>query len=739
MTLNQTEQNLAAALRHARAGVPLFPALIFPQGDRWIKRPAVANWQSIATTDEKTIRGWFRNTPNLVAAINLGAAGLFALDPDRHGDVDGVDAFAQLACDLCPLPAHPEDTTPGGGFHHFFRQPDDGEPIGNSTGGLPEGIDVRGRGGWVPVPGTVRSDGAVYEERPGKSLAEMYAAGTVPSAPDAWIDLIRNGRADRGGSTQQDGDPVDVEAELADMRPGNVNATQCRVIGALLSNHTPYDEIVERVVGATMRMAAQRPDCRDWTVEKEVVFVRKCLTSLLKTRCREHEDTGTAPPWIDESLAGRFEEMCVNGRRPLVVWRRDRWALRDMYYSWNYGRDVELDEAAGADSDESPRLKTKTEIRWPTPYTGRPASAIPRRQWLYGKHYIRGVVTLTAAPGGTGKSQHSLVEAVSMAIGRDLITGEELAEQLRVWVWNCEDDVDEMERRICGICDHYVIDREDLRPWLFLDSGYDVPLDLAHGNGKSIVNKSVIETVAERVKERDLDVVIFDPLVALHTLQEGDNPSLAKVIRALGKIARDCGCAVELIHHTRKPGKDSDRDLTADDVRGAGAIVYGPRSGRLLHPMTGADAEKFSIEGDERNRFFRIERAKTNMARRETICWIELVERPIANGENGAYADTVAVSTLWTPPSVTDKVNASMAAAIRSEIGKRDYRRDQRAGNWAGKLIAQRLGLDVEKPSHRKQAKDVLNWLIAKGVLTTQFREDQHRKSREYIVPGTAS
>jgi hypothetical protein len=153
--------------------------------------------------------------------------------------------------------------------------------------------------------------------------------------------------------------------------------------------------------------------------------------------------------------------------------------------------------------------------------------------------------------------------------------------------------------------------------------------------------------------------------------------------------------------------------------------------------MTPADAEKFAIEGDERNRYFRIERTKANMARRKMVCWIELVERPIANGENGAYADTVAVSVLWVPPDVTDKVDDSVAAAIRSEIGKGEYRRDQRASNWAGKLIAQRLGLDLEKPSHRRQAKDLLNWLIAKGVLTTEFREDKARRSREFVIPGS--
>ena len=176
-----TKQNLAAALRHARAGIPVFPAVIFQQGDEWKKRPAVVKWQSVAVTDEKTIRGWFKNYPQIIAAINLSAAGLFAIDPDRHGSNDGVEAFAQLVR-ACPLPAHPEDKTPGGGWHHFFRQPND-EPIGNSPGGLPDGIDVRGRGGWVPVPGTVRPDGATYQEQPGKSLAEMYADGTVPEAP----------------------------------------------------------------------------------------------------------------------------------------------------------------------------------------------------------------------------------------------------------------------------------------------------------------------------------------------------------------------------------------------------------------------------------------------------------------------------------------------------------------------------------------------------------------------------
>ena len=500
-----------------------------------------------------------------------------------------------------------------------------------------------------------------------------------------------------------------------------------------------------------MAMAANHYRCRGWKREREYAYVRKCLAGILKSRCRAYQSTGTAPIWVAEELAESFEAMCAAGQRPSIVWRSGSgWHLRDMAWAWGTGTESEQpqskpddnEDGPGADKDEnaSTTAGESADTGWPTPYSARPASAIPPRQWLYGKHYIRSAVTLTAAPGGTGKSQHSLVEAVSMAIGRDLITGEALADRLRVWIWNAEDDIAEMERRVCGICDHYVVDREDLRAWLFLDSADNLPLDFAHGNARILVRENAIQVVAEHVQKRQLDVAIFDPLVALHTLQEGDNSSLAKVIRSLRqKIAVPCSCAVELVHHTRKLGKDSDKDLTADDIRGAGSIVYSARSGRLLHPMTGPDAEKFGIEGDDRHRYFRIERAKTNMARRETICWIEMVERPIANGENGSYRDTVVVSTLWTPPDVTDKVTPTVAAAIRSEIGKADYRRDQRASNWAGKLIAQRLGLDLEKPSQRRQAKDILNWLIAKGVLTTQFREDSRRRSREFVVPGSST
>src|SRR3954471_19131190 len=95
---------------------------------------------------------------------------------------------------------------------------------------------------------------------------------------------------------------------------------------------------------------------------------------------------------------------------------------------------------------------------------------IPRREWLYGKEFIRRYVTTTVAPGGVGKSSHAIVEALAMASGRNLI-GDEPVGKLRVWIWNGEDPEDELQRRIVAAMLHYGITPGDIEGRLFVDSG----------------------------------------------------------------------------------------------------------------------------------------------------------------------------------------------------------------------------------------------------------------------------
>ncbi|CAN7311394.1 DUF3631 domain-containing protein [Bradyrhizobium sp. LjRoot220] len=183
--------NLSTAIELASAGVAVFPARISlnTASGKWQKKPIISQWQERATTDHKRIRYWWRLFPDAVAGIELGQAGLVVIDADRHGGPDGVAAFQLLATQFI-LPVGPVTMTAGGGFHFIFRQPI-GSLLGNRRGSLPEGVDVRGAGGWIVAPGSKRPDGSKWQplaDHP--QLAEVFPDG-VPRLPQWVVDLIQ--------------------------------------------------------------------------------------------------------------------------------------------------------------------------------------------------------------------------------------------------------------------------------------------------------------------------------------------------------------------------------------------------------------------------------------------------------------------------------------------------------------------------------------------------------------------
>ena len=196
MTSRQ-QSNLAAALRYTEVGIPIFPAQITQEDEkntRWSKKPHITDWQAKATTDQATIREWWSKFPDAVPAIPLANINLVAIDVDRREGADGVESFAELL-DGQIVPVGPVTKTAGGGMHYIFRQPEAGEPLGNGRGDLPEGIDVRGHGGFIIAAGTVRCDGVAYlTDGNGPDLAEAYAEGTIPVLPEFLEKIIRSRR-----------------------------------------------------------------------------------------------------------------------------------------------------------------------------------------------------------------------------------------------------------------------------------------------------------------------------------------------------------------------------------------------------------------------------------------------------------------------------------------------------------------------------------------------------------------
>ena len=188
------------ALRLARAGLHVFPVKIVLEGGKPQKRPRT-RWRlggvgQHSSTDESIIRRWWRLWPDDMVGIDLGKAGLLVLDGDRHADEngevlhDGVEALRDLFRGHL-LKGHPVTwTASGGGVHVYFKAPPD---FGNGTGDLPPGIDVRGSGGLVIAPGSIRPDnGKHYVPDDGHpDLAEAFAAGTIPVLPRFLQEIIK--------------------------------------------------------------------------------------------------------------------------------------------------------------------------------------------------------------------------------------------------------------------------------------------------------------------------------------------------------------------------------------------------------------------------------------------------------------------------------------------------------------------------------------------------------------------
>jgi hypothetical protein len=128
----------------------------------------------------------------------------------------------------------------------------------------------------------------------------------------------------------------------------------------------------------------------------------------------------------------------------------------------------------------------------PTPFKWCDPARFPRRQFAYGRHYARRFVGVTAATTKTGKTSMSLVEAVAMASGRNVL-GVMPSRPMKVWYWNGEDPREEIERRILAICLHYAVDPKDVEGNLFIDSGRDTEIIVAVQTQKGIIVSTPVE------------------------------------------------------------------------------------------------------------------------------------------------------------------------------------------------------------------------------------------------------
>ena len=361
-----------------------------------------------------------------------------------------------------------------------------------------------------------------------------------------------------------------------------------------------------------------------------------------------------------------------------------------------------------------------------TPFTWRAEAEIPPRRWLYGRHLLRKFVSVDVAAGGIGKSSVKIGEALAMASGKALYGKEVHGGPLTVWLYNLEDPAEETERRLHATAKWFKLEAAEVEHRLFVDSGRDQRCIIATDTeaGTRIV-MPVVEQIKAEIHLNEIDVLIIDPFVSSHEVSENDNRAIDAVAKTWGQIADDCDCAVNLVHHVRK---GNGAEATAESARGAKALVDAARSVIVYNRMSEDEAGLAGVAQDQRGFYFRTINDKANLAPPGRADWFRMNNVDLANG------DKVGVACPWTWPELFDGISTAKARAVQRAVAEGKWRKDPRSPDWVGHVVAQTVGMDVEKD--RKRISAILKEWVKNGVLVEFEDHDQKGNVRRFVKEG---
>jgi len=222
----------------------------------------------------------------------------------------------------------------------------------------------------------------------------------------------------------------------------------------------------------------------------------------------------------------------------------------------------------------------------------------PEQRFLVEGSFPRGVVSILAAMGDTGKGMMTLDLALSVATGKARsisVSPEPMAfgGPVRAFgtavIFTAEDDQGEVHRRLQRL------DPEELRlerPERLIvvplpNAGGPIPLVVSGKDGPEITPQ--FRMVRDQIMRlRDLKLVVFDPLASfIHADVTSDPAAGSFATGLLASLATETGAAVIVAHHMRKPQGNrpiASVEQARDAVRGTSAIVDGVRMVYALWP-----------------------------------------------------------------------------------------------------------------------------------------------------------
>ena len=186
---------------------------LFPVKQR-DKKPLIKDWPKLATSDKETLLGWATKYPNCNWGLATGPdSGIFVLDADSDAALEELNKLGKRPTTYTVKTSR--------GWHFYFIYPSN-STIRSSAKQLADGLDVRGKGGYVLLPSSVHPSGAVYRVLDDALVAQ----------PPAWLlaKIVERGHATGTNSNSDDKNSRNNKATIPD---GARNATLASLAGSM--------------------------------------------------------------------------------------------------------------------------------------------------------------------------------------------------------------------------------------------------------------------------------------------------------------------------------------------------------------------------------------------------------------------------------------------------------------------------------------------------------------------------
>lgn len=227
-----------------------------------------------------------------------------------------------------------------------------------------------------------------------------------------------------------------------------------------------------------------------------------------------------------------------------------------------------------------------------------------------------GDVGLLSAPGGTGKSMFCLSLAVAVAGGENLFGKWAVGETGDVFYVYAEDSPSILHRRFQALHAINPISEDVLHRLHTVCVRTAPPLFMIDGiRGVAESNTDVVRALAEyiyNVTGANPRLLVLDPLVKFHTLDENSNNEMAQLMTLFTRVAEELKIAILITHHTGKGAVLSGNASTQQSARGASAIVDQSRFQIVLFGIDERTATMHGIRDEERWKYLVASTPKIN-------------------------------------------------------------------------------------------------------------------------------